>query len=205
MKSILYKGYHSQKAFNLFKKSYNEDSLIIFLPPLLTDYSFVSLLPKGSVELQGELWESTPQVPNARGENYSVPPVAGVFSSGTTKESKLILYSKENMTSSVFAIFELFDRERVKNIFCYPQPFHTFGLTLGYAASHLLGLNLQFADGKYSLAHHELWKKFTGPENLTLGTPTHYYDLLQWQSEQSTQPQTSYSCIIGGAKVKKNL
>lgn len=203
MKTILYKGYHSKQAYQAFVEAYDKNDLIIFLPPLLTDYSFTELLPRSKIEMKGELWKNQPDIiePNGTPHNQAV---AGVFSSGTTKSSKLVLYSKTNLISSCQGIFELFDRDLLKNIFCYPQPFHTFGLTLGYAASHILQLPLKFPEGKYSSTSHAQWLEAVDEGSLTLGTPTHFYDLIhELQNTGATTP--SYSCIIGGARVKSQL
>ncbi len=203
MKIILYKGYHSPLAYQNFVRCYDSNELILFLPPTLTDYSFLEKFPPGESLLIGELWEDSPQLPKRKAKD-PVHAIAGVFTSGTTDAARLVLYSKTNLESSCQNIYELFDRERLQSLFCFPQPFHTFGLTLGYAASHILGLHIKFPEGKYSRKAHEDWRAQINDCTLTLGTPTHFYDLIAEQKQRAAI-KNSYSCIIGGAKVKKQL
>ncbi len=198
----LYKGHHSQQAFAAFKQSYNQNDLILFLPPTLTNYDFVKHLPKAQVQTLGELWTGDEKLPSPQGPPAAV--VTGVFSSGTSQEPRLVLYSKKNLEASVLGIFELFDRDFLRRIFCYPQPYHTFGVTLGYAAAVILNLDLVFASGAYNRSHHQQWLQSIDPFTLTLGTPTHFYDLLDFTKALKSVPK-SFSCIIGGAKVEAQL
>ncbi len=202
MKITLYKGYHSNLALQTFNEAWVNNDLILFLPPTLMNYEFVSHLPEGEVRTLGELWEESPKIPKPEGT--ALDAVAGVFSSGTSQVPRLVLYSKKNIESSVCGIFELFDRDLLENIFCYPQPFHTFGLTLGYGAAKVLSLHLITPEGRYSQTHHKAWRNHVTENTLTLGTPTHFYDLLNKAEELGDLP-ASYSCIIGGAKVEKEL
>ena len=123
MKTILYKGYHSAQAFDEFKNAYQNNNLIIYLPPQLSDYSFVEQLPAGEIQLKGELWGN--EVVTISPQGNPMNGVAGVFSSGTSQTPKLVLYSKKNLESSIKGIYSLFDQSKISNLFCYPQPFHT--------------------------------------------------------------------------------
>ncbi len=202
MKITLYKGYHSQNAYAAFEKSFARDELIVFLPPKLDNYDFVKHLRPGAIELAGELWHGSETLPKPNGPMINAS--AGVFSSGTSQNPRLVLYSKNNLQSSIQGIFELFDRDLLSDIFCYPQPFHTFGLTLGYAAATILKLHLTFPEGPYSQSHHQFWLDHVQTKTLTLGTPTHFHDLLGFTKDREAIPN-SYSCIIGGAKVQREL
>ena len=203
MKNILFKGHLSAEAFDELSQAWKNDDLILFLPPTLKTYDFVKFLPAGEIQLKGELWEDFPDLPNTQYDfKFKQKPVAGVFSSGSTQEPKLILYSKENIKSSVDGVYSLFDDKSYDSIFCYPQPYHTFGLTLGFGGSLLRNKNLIFQQGHYSTKHHEKWNEST-QKLLTLGTPTHFQDLVAWSEEKNIDP--SYACIIGGARVTRQL
>ncbi len=204
MKTILYKGYHSQRAFDLFCEAQEKGDLMIFLPPLMNRYEFVPFLPESEILIEGDLWQTRPKGLKGESQDYQKKPVAGVFSSGTTNNSRLILYTNENIRSSVKGIFALFENESFENLFCYPQPYHTFGLTLGYGACYFLKKNLIFAEGKYSSEYHKKWLE-SEPNTITLGTPTHFHDLLAWVEEHGEIPPHTYSCIIGGAQVPMAL
>lgn len=129
----------------------------------------------------------------------SIPPEAvfGLYSTGTSGR-KLVLYSRANIETSVRAIFGLFDEARFSSIFCYPQPFHTFGLLLGYVAALILKKELVAPEGPYSTAAHQARARL-GDEVITLGTPTHFKDLLGYRL------RPSYGAIVGGAKVEASL
>ncbi len=198
----LYKGHHSPEALAAFKETYSNNDLILYLPPTLKNYDFVQYLPKAKLQTLGELWTGDEVLANPEGPAADV--VTGVFSSGTSQEPRLVLYSKKNLEASVYGIFELFDRDFLRKIYCYPQPYHTFGVTLGYAAATILNLELITPQGAYSRSHHEQWLQSIDPFTLTLGTPTHFYDLLDFTKALDSIPQ-SFSCIIGGAKVKAQL
>lgn len=203
MKITLYKGYQSKMAYEAFVDHFTNDDLILYLPPQMHDYSFLSVFPDYELNLLGELWNEKPQIPKRQGLK-DINAVSGVFSSGSTAEAKLVLYSRENLQSSCEGIYDLFDKDRIQSLFCFPQPFHTFGLTLGYAASVFLNKSLRFSSGAYSTKHLTDWFESVNEGTLTLGTPTHFYDLLKKQSlDEKANP--SYSCIIGGARVEKNL
>ncbi|MEM7646662.1 MAG: class I adenylate-forming enzyme family protein, partial [Pseudomonadota bacterium] len=128
-----------------------------------------------------------------------------VFTSGSTGHPKLVLYSQKNIETSVRGILALFDRSMVSEIFCYPQPYHTFGLSLGYGASLLMNWSLRFRNGTYSRDHHRHWLETLVPGRITLGTPTHFTDLIHWIQNHNHAVSPSYSCIVGGAKVQRSL
>lgn len=204
MKSILYKGHFNSELPALFQHCWQANQLLIFLPPTMDRYDFITHLPAGEIDFMGELWGDQIPSERPRGRSFENKPVAGVFSSGSTKESRLIFYSKKNIETSVRNIFGLFDCEKFDKIFCYPQPYHTFGLTLGLAGSFLLGKELISSEGTYNRNDHELWRQ-CGSRTLTLGTPTHFKDLIGWAENQNLTPEKSYSCIIGGARVERSL
>jgi acyl-CoA synthetase (AMP-forming)/AMP-acid ligase II len=138
--------------------------------------------------------------------DYPDRPVLGLFTSGTTSgESRLVLYSKANIRASLAGIQKFFQIENVDSIFCYPQPFHTFGLLLGYVQSLELGVPLFTSEGRYTTAFHAERVTCAQQGLLTLGTPTHFLDLLSYMQAQQLPIAQSYSCIIGGASVSLDL
>lgn len=124
--------------------------------------------------------------------------VLGLYSTGTAGR-KLVLYSRRNIETSVRAIFGLFEDRRFSTIFCYPQPFHTFGLLLGYVASHILNKELVTPEGPYSSEAHAARARLKRRDVITLGTPTHFRDLLAFDIAPS------YGAIVGGARVEASL
>lgn len=202
----LWKGFHDPKLLELLAECWKKDELLIICPPLQQDFGFVSHLPSDEIFFHGE-WQTIPVLPKVnKAQSFPEKPILGVFTSGTLSGgSKLVFYSKSNVEASLGAIRGLFDRVRIQNIFCYPQPFHTFGLTLGYLHTVLYGGQLISGLGKYSSAHHEKWLANQDSKTLTLGTPTHLKDLLGWVNRRRAVPRPSYSCIIGGAKVEVAL
>jgi acyl-CoA synthetase (AMP-forming)/AMP-acid ligase II len=116
-----------------------------------------------------------------------------------------VLYSRKNVLASLSSIVALFDRSRIQHLFCYPQAFHTFGLTLGYLAAHLMGWELHTPQGKYGHASHQERIALRESGVLTLGTPTHFFDLLHAVQKTGAEMTPSYSCILGGASVSRNL
>lgn len=174
--------FHCEELYKLIKKTWDEDELLILCPPHVKNTAFI--------------------------QNLKIPKniVLGVFTSGTlTGKPRLILYSKKNIASSLNNIKNLFDFSRITQIFCYPQPTHTFGLTLGYIFSILYSIPLIFHEGPYTKKSHEQWLEHINAGTLTLGTPTHFIDLMNWISENNKTVKTSYSAIIGGAPVSIKL
>ncbi|MES2856223.1 MAG: class I adenylate-forming enzyme family protein [Bdellovibrionota bacterium] len=155
----------------------------------MTDRSFVKYLPGGELA-----------------PSYAEKPILGVFTSGTIAgKPRLVLYSKSNIESSLDGILALFDREKIDSIFSYPQPFHTFGLLLGYVLALKLKVPLHMFEGKYSTSAHELRARLRNPGLLTLGTPAHFYDLIHYVESKSIKLPASYTAIIGGAPVRPEL
>jgi acyl-CoA synthetase (AMP-forming)/AMP-acid ligase II len=201
MKIVLWRGYHEAGFAPLVARALEGGCLLIACPPGLADFSFLGQLPAGIVEMEGD-WASQPAPQRTGSAEFPMTVCLGVFTSATTESAKLILYTRENVKSCARAIFALFDRTRITNVFCYPQPFHTFGLTLGYAAAHLFSWELTTPAGKYSREHHEAWQRSAGEGLLTLGTPTHFIDLAEHLGKT---PKRSYAAIVGGARVTRDL
>ena len=202
MRIVLWRGLHSSALRELTAYALEGKLLLIPCPPELRDFSFLDFLPAGRVETLGN-WEGLPVPVRASSAEYLSPPCLGVFTSATTEAAKLVLYTRENVESCAASIFALFHRPRISAVFCYPQPFHTFGLTLGYAAAHFHGWDLLLPEGRYSSAHHEHWLSAAGPGLLTLGTPTHFHDLADFTRNVKAIPRASYSAILGGARVTR--
>jgi acyl-CoA synthetase (AMP-forming)/AMP-acid ligase II len=188
-RTILTKGYHSSELFASVRRAWeHDDDLLVVAPPLKTDFGFMDFLPGGS-----------------RAGSFPEKPIFGVFTSGTTSgRPRLVLYSRRNIDTALHSVLSLFDRSRITSIFAYPQPFHTFGLTLGYLLSLKLGVPLHFHEGKYSQAAHTKRASFEDPGLVTLGTPAHFYDLCSL-IKKGLKVAPSYSCIIGGASVDQAL
>jgi len=205
----VWKGYHGGDLLKDIRTAWDDEQLLILCPPLLQDYSFLSALPPGELSIKGTWAHSETgalQSVRRQGEPLGFKPVLGVFTSGTLSSSpRLVLYSKENLLAALKGIFALFDKSRIKHVFCYPQAFHTFGLTLGYLASHIYDWRLHTPHGKYQRAAHHDRLALKETNVLTLGTPTHFYDLLQVMEEGRESIMPSYTCIMGGAGVSRNL
>ena len=210
----LWRGFHSPELLSAVRDAWSTNELLVLCPPYLESFNFCRHLPEGAIELGGEWGDlrlpslalsSSSSSPEAR-PKYSAKPVLGVFTSGTVSgEPRLVLYTRENINASLDAIFGLFDATKVEQIFCYAQPFHTFGLLLGYVLSLKLGVELITPEGKYSSASHDRRLALTNPNLLTLGTPAHFYDLISVLAKQNRTIAPSYSCIAGGASVSVGL
>jgi acyl-coenzyme A synthetase/AMP-(fatty) acid ligase len=182
----LWQDFHSHELKALLKSAWHKNELVIVCPPHLTDFSFVELLPPH--------------------REYPEPPALGVFTSGTQSGApRLVLYSKKNVLAALEGILAFFDPSQLDEIFCYPQPFHTFGLILGYMQAILYEKKLTFHSGKYSREAHALRTQVSNSNTLTLGTPTHFHDLLEYTRAQKISLEPTYSCIIGGATVSVGL
>lgn len=210
---ILWKGHHSSAFAQAFGRTWEGDSeLLIACPPLLRDFSFLPQLPPAEVVLAGD-WEPDisaahlnvrPREDGSGSHGYPAMPVFGVFTTGTTRDQpKLVLYTRENIVSCQRAIFDLFDRDQIRAVFSYPQPYYVFGLTLGYGAAHINGWRLVVPEGKYTADHHRQWLAMNGHEILTLATPAHLTDLAAYCRQQGARPRPTYSCILGGARVDR--
>jgi acyl-CoA synthetase (AMP-forming)/AMP-acid ligase II len=204
MKIFLWRGHHGADFAPLMKGALAGEHLLIACPPELASFEFVNLLPAGEIELTGD-WNGI-SVPARTGSvPYAMAPCLGVFTSATTEIAKLVLYTRENVESCACEIYGLFALSKIRNVFCYPQPFHTFGITLGYAAAELFGWKLVAPQGRYRRAHHEEWFRAAGDGTLTLGTPTHFLDLLAHIQENGAVPPVTYGAIAGGARVTRAL
>lgn len=221
----LWKGHHAADLPERIRQAWESaDRLMILCPPALVDYGFVRVLRQhfqiSAMESAGQwsaeeetavkkAFDSVPvsvRVPRDEAPYASSAPVLGVFTSGTaTGRPRLVLYSRENVEASLRAVRSLFDVTRIKKIFCYPQPTHTFGLTLGYLQAQLFGAELVAPLGPYSRASHQWWLQEAGAGTLTLGVPTHFHDLIGCVRATGRPPPATYSCIAGGARVSAGL
>ncbi len=206
----IWKGYHSPSLKTLIAKSWENHTLLILCPPLLQDFSFLSALPPGPTEIHGQWSESErvalASIPRRGSFPGTESPILGVFTSGTLSHTpRLVLYTKRGVLASLKGIFALFDTRKIRHLFCYPQAFHTFGLTLGYLASHVMGWELHTPEGKYQRTSHAQRIALREEHVLTLGTPTHFFDLLSVTKETGAKLYPSDSCIMGGASVSREL
>ncbi len=203
---ILWKGHHSPAFAKLFRETWNTaDQLLIACPPVLQDFSFLDQLPAGEVFFAGD-WQLPLPANNKRSgaRGYPESPSFGVFTTGTTRDHpRLILYSKENISSCQAEILKLFDTKRITTVFSYPQPYYVFGLTLGYAMAEINGWKLVAPDGAYTREHHRAWLRQDESTVMTLATPAHFSDLASFVSEEGCTPRATYTCILGGAKVDR--
>lgn len=205
-KIIIWRGHHGKEIFDLIQVSFTApDTLLILCPPRMEDLDFYfPNLPSGRVEFRGEL-EGRVGFENNSEIQYPEAPHFGLFSSGTTDaKPKLILYTKRNLESACDGIFSFFKDLSITAVYSYPQPYHIFGLSLGYIATLKNNWELIFAEGNYSRAHHEKWIESTllrGRTLLTLGTPTHFLDALNFVRKNEIRMSSSLTSIVGGAKV----
>jgi acyl-CoA synthetase (AMP-forming)/AMP-acid ligase II len=206
MRIQIWKGFHSKEVQDLVASAWNrDDELLILCPPLMEKFEFVRFLPEGEIIWHGD-WQKFPENVERTATDYPDRPVLGIFTSGTSSgQSRLILYSKANVQSSLNGILKFFDAARVDSIFCYPQPFHTFGLLLGYVLALENQWKLIVGDGKYGRSFHEMRLRCESEGLLTLGTPTHFLDLMTFVNATGAAIAPSYSCIVGGAKVTTTL
>lgn len=206
----LWKGYHGADLAPLIARSWDANILLILCPPLLQDFSFIGAFPPGALELYGT-WtrtetETLKSIPRRATKFTGETPALGVFTSGTLSATpRLVLYSRRNVLASLDAIYALFDLDKIQHVFCYPQAFHTFGLTLGYVAAHKLGWCLHTPEGMYSSASHRQRIELRESRVLTLGTPTHFFDLCETLRQTGARLTPSYTCILGGAPVSQAL
>lgn len=209
MKIYLHKSYHSQELQDAIADVWTKNDFMVFCPPTLIDFSFVSHLPEGDLVCVGE-WSPEERkavsTQNRLCPAFPKKPVFGLFTSGTSGDGqKLVLYSKDNIEFALNGVMEFFDKNSIDHIFCYPHPFHTFGLLLGYVNAFLHGWTLTTLDGRYCSSFHSEWLNAASPNTLTLGTPTHFKDLLQFLKSRGHSAPATYSCIVGGAPVSPDL
>lgn len=178
-------GFHGEELYQKIEICWHQKQLLIVCPPQLKDFSFLKKLSSFEIPNDAQL---------------------GVFTSGTLSgKPRLVFYTQENILSSLRAIRSLYDLNKIDQIFCYPQPTHTFGLTLGYIHSIAFNLPLVFHEGPYQSATHEKWFSTLTPGTLTLGAPVHFVDLMHWLKQNNKVPISSYSAIVGGAPVSQKL
>lgn len=186
MKIKVVQDYHSPELLEEITRAWNGEHLLVICPPSMQDRSFLSTLEKS--------------------QDWPEKPLLGVFTSGTLSSSpRLVLYSRRNIEAALDGIHSLFNESRIEHVFCYPQAFHTFGLTLGYVASIHRGWKLHTPNGKYSRDSHHQRIALREKNVLTIGTPTHFYDLLSVCRETESRLEPSYTCILGGAVVQPKL
>lgn len=202
----IWKGSHSEEVYSLIKETYEakEQTLILCPPRIKNIMSYLQFLPAGEVSFYGDFSEDT--FVNTSENNFSQYPKFGLFSTGTTSASeKLILYTNKNFDHSIDGILTFFCEDSFECVYSYPQPYHVFGLSLGYILSIKSKLDLIYSVGHYSRDSHILWvdsvKSCVG-KILTLGTPTHFRDLMK---SLDVVPPRSYANIIGGASVSTEL
>jgi predicted hotdog family 3-hydroxylacyl-ACP dehydratase len=211
MKIHLWRGGHSGELLTILTQAIERRELLVVCPPLLKDFSFLSALPRGEV-----VWHGLGGPPEDLPESGSLSrwsesfqtgqPQLGVFTSGTASaKPRLILYTRENIEASVGSVWQLFDTSRIDTIFCYPQPFHTFGLTLGYYLAAARGVKLVTPTDRYSRAAHAVRSAVESEKVLTLGTPLHFSDLISYLKDQGQTLHPSYTAIVGGAPVSRQL
>ncbi len=211
MRFLLHPGSHSAETRSLVHHAWTEGECLILCPPRVKDFSFMEALPSGEIEILGD-WETRKSSVREAALKHRNPiaypdvPRFGVFSSGTTSgDPKLVLYSKNNIETSLAGIMSLFDETRITSVFSYPQPSHTFGLVLGYLLTEIYKLQLHTGEGKYSTEFHKLRSEIKAPNLLTLGTPTHFRDLISFLNKNELSLAPSYSAIVGGAPVTRTL
>ena len=140
MKTVLFKGFHGADIKALISNAWETGEPLLICPPDLKVFDFVTFLGCDvTFDCVGDRSDSDRvNIAIARGSDQSdltfteifpsARPVFGVFTTGTMSGTpRLVLYSQKNILSSVGAISALFDVARIKKIFCYAQPFHTFG------------------------------------------------------------------------------
>ncbi|OUR99683.1 hypothetical protein A9Q84_01270 [Halobacteriovorax marinus] len=210
MNILVWKGHHSKEIFELTKRALSSDNVLLILcPPRIDDISdYYEYLPSGQVEFFGEFFGKESFYNDSK-TTFKETVSIGLFSSGSADIfPKLILYTKGNLKSSNDGIMSFFSETDFKKIVCYPQPYHIFGLSLGYALAIDRGVELLFDVGVYSKKSHKLWLETIencGAETLTLGTPTHMKDLLSYLDSENLTPCASLTSIFGGESVSVNL
>lgn len=154
--------------------------------------------------MTGSTLEEVAGIPESALSALPETPVLGVFTTGTSGGTrKLVLFSRGNITQSQTAIMDLFDANRVDEIYCYPQPYHVFGLALGFGLAALRGIKIVTSSGPYGRAAHAAWYERRTARLLTLATPAQMIDLCATIEALQWQPRPTYSCILGGAAVAR--
>lgn len=208
----LWRGGHSPELLQTLHSCWKHHKLLILCPDQLQDFSFLSAWPEAQFIFCGDWTISEKRkikdnlFKSKSFETFSAIPQLGVFTSGTSSgQPRLVLYSRQNVLSSLTSIREVFQTQQIRKIFCYPRPTHTFGLVLGYLQALLFQHELVVPFGPYSRAAHSLWVDSADNHTLTLGVPTHFYDLIRYVQDHQLRPRSSYSCIVGGGSVSVSL
>lgn len=215
---FIYRGFHSNELFEILKSSWSNNDFVALLPLQVRDFSFLQIIKSinSNINLIGD-WPddvrslaqkilTTDHHVRQLDQEVLSKAVLGVFTSGTTTgRPRLVFYSKENISSSLESIRELFDIQKIKNIFVYPQPTHCFGLILGYMQSIVYNCKINFSAGAYTKKAHAHWLETVDEHTLTLGAPVHFLDLIEFSKVQEQKIKSSYSAIIGGAPVTQKL
>ena len=185
MKARLWQDYHRPNLVDEVSRAWNDGELLVMVPPGLKNLSAFEPFLNGT-------------------DVFPEPAIFGIFTSGTVGH-KLIFYSRRNIEASLQGIMSFFDINSIELIYSYPQPFHVFGLVLGYLCAQIYGKRLEVPMGPYSKLAHENWLKTVDATTLTLGTPTHFKDLLAYVTSVNAVPRASYSAILGGAPVTRQV
>lgn len=194
----VWRGYHSSELLKELDLAWQGKQCLIVGSPGFKDNDFLKSLPE---QIESAWLQQKDKAPSS----FDDVPILGVLTSGTAASPRLVLYSKKNIESSLSAITKLFDESKINTVFCYPQPFHTFGLNLGYILSMVKGWKLVTPEGKYSRAAHAARVALREEKVLTLGTPVHLLDLKNYCVKEGVQMAPSYTAIVGGAAVTKKL
>lgn len=215
---FLYRGFHSEALVEVLKTSWNQNDFVLLIPPQINNFSFLQIIKAISSQINfigpwpDEIRKAAQEAleldcaVRVTDQETLVSAVIGVFTSGTASgKPRLVFYSKKNILSSLESIRELFDTDRIKKIFVYPQPTHCFGLILGYLQSIIYGHQILFSAESYSKKAHARWLEVVDENTLTLGAPVHFADLIQYTKDNKKTFKSSYSAIIGGASVTIKL
>jgi len=203
----IWRGFHHHSLQNFILETWNNDDLLIICPPLIQENKFEQFrfLPSGEIKLHclnspfniklekrsNSTWEGKPS------------PKLGVFTSGSTgtNNGKLVFYTRENILLAIDNLYPLFNLEKIKQVHCFPQPFHCFGLLIGYYFSFLHQKQLIFSEGPYGPASLHEWVKNTDENTITLGVPTHFKDLINFVKKFKAPIKDSYAAVLSSSKV----
>lgn len=206
---IFYRGRHGAEVRSLIEQAWAGEICLVLVPPRpLKIKSFFSFFGNQPIKFQGD-WEDQLMSHSLTDQKDVIPEDIsfGLFSSGSTnKKDRLILYTKKNIQSALAGVQSFYSNFNIQTIFCYPQPYHIFGLVLGYIWSIEKNIELVGLEGDYHKIFHKKWIQAKRREFLlTLGTPTHFRDLVDYLHTYNGRAQESLSAIVGGASVKSEL
>ncbi|MBT3980145.1 MAG: acyl--CoA ligase [Bacteriovoracaceae bacterium] len=209
MKINLFRKSHGKDVFKYLDLAINEGELTIFFPPREIDLDeFIKWLPEGELNYIGD-WKVKATLTTREKVEYSQRPQLGVFTTGTTSENNnLILFTEKNLTSAIDSILSFFHQHKINYLFSFPGPQHIFGLSLGYMLSRHRNIEMIDLKGPYNSGHLRQWFRACesyGPSLLTLGTPTHFNDLITYAHSFDISPSPSLTSIAGGGIVGVKL